>query len=93
MDADEIGAIEITIQRETFVCLDEHNRPIRPAILWLDSRAGPQVAKSDRARSTDHRHCRPTRGFCKMLWLRENEPRTLDRARKVVDVHAYLVHG
>ena len=27
-----------------------------------------------------------------MLWLRENEPGTLDRARKVVDVHAYLVH-
>ena len=75
VDADEIGAIEITIQRETFVCLDEHNRPIRPAILWLDSRAGPsgQVRLGQGPR--DHRQAaQPDSGFYKMLWLRENEP-------------------
>ena len=94
MDADEIGAIGITIQRETFVCLDEHNRPIRPAILWLDSRAGPQVAKSgsDKVHEITGKPPNPTPGFYKMLWLRENEPGTLDRRAKVVDVHAYLVH-
>jgi xylulokinase len=34
----------------------------------------------------------PTPGFYKMLWLREHEPGTLERAAKIVDVHAFLVH-
>jgi xylulokinase len=94
VDANQIGAIGITIQRETFVCLDEHNRPVRPAILWLDSRAGKQVAKygSDKVHELTGKPPNPTPGFYKMLWLRENEPESLDRAHKVVDVHGFLVH-
>jgi len=34
----------------------------------------------------------PTPGFYKMMWLREHEPESLDRAARIVDVHAYLVH-
>lgn len=94
VDANQIGAIGITIQRESFVCLDEHNRPIRPAILWLDSRAGPQVAKygSDKVHELTGKPPNPTTGFYKMLWLRQNEPETLDRAYKLLDVHAFLIH-
>jgi xylulokinase len=94
VDANQIGAIGITIQRETFVCLDEHNRPIRPAILWLDSRAGKQVAKygSDKVHELTGKPPNPTPGFYKMLWLREHEPESLDRAHRVVDVHGFLVH-
>lgn len=94
VDAGQIGAIGITHQRETFVCLDEHNRPIRPAILWLDSRAGKQVANfgSDRVHEITGKPPNPTPGFYKMLWLREHEPESLDRSAKIVDVHAFLVH-
>ncbi len=94
VDANQIGAIGITHQRETFVCLDEHNRPIRPAILWLDSRAGRQVAEygSDKVHELTGKPPNPTPGFYKMLWLREHEPDTLDRAHRVVDVHAFLIH-
>ncbi len=94
VDADQIGAIGITHQRETFVCLDEFNRPIRPAMLWLDSRAGAQVARhgSDKVHEITGKPPNPTPAFYKLLWLRENEPGTLERAHKIVDVHAYLVH-
>src|SRR5918997_111531 len=43
VDTNRIGAIGITHQRETFVCLDEDDEPIRPAILWLDSRPTDEV--------------------------------------------------
>ena len=43
VDASRIGAICITHQRESFVCLDEAGTPLRPAMLWLDTRATDEV--------------------------------------------------
>jgi xylulokinase len=94
VDTPRIKAIGITHQRETFVCLNEDDHPIRPAIVWLDSRPREEVAKygSERVHKITGKPPNPTPGFYKMLWLREHEPETLERAAKVVDVHAYLVH-
>jgi xylulokinase len=36
---DGISGVGLSSQRETFVCLDEDARPLRPAILWSDGRA------------------------------------------------------
>jgi xylulokinase len=33
-----------------------------------------------------------TPALYKLLWLREHEPETVERTRRVVDVHAFLVH-
>ena len=94
VDTRRIGAIGITHQRESFVCLNEDDHPIRPAILWLDSRATDEVAKygSEEVHRITGKPPNPTPGWYKMLWLREHEPNTLDQAAKVVDVHAFLVY-
>ena len=94
VDTRRIGAIGITHQRESFVCLNEDDHPIRPAILWLDSRATDEVAKygSEEVHRITGKPPNPTPGWYKMLWLREHEPDTLDRAAKIVDVHAFLVY-
>ena len=94
VDTRRIGAIGITHQRESFVCLNEDDHPIRPAILWLDSRATDEVAKygSEEVHRITGKPPNPTPGWYKMLWLREHEPNTLDRAARVVDVHAFLVY-
>ncbi|AHY47754.1 Sugar (pentulose and hexulose) kinase [Rubrobacter radiotolerans] len=94
VDPRRIAAIGITHQRETFVCLNEDDHPIRPAILWLDSRAKDEVARygTDEVHRITGKPPNPTPGFYKMLWLREHEPRVLERAAKVADVHAFLVH-
>src|SRR3954451_11295948 len=39
VDASDIEAICVTHQRETFACLDEHGRALRPAIVWMDVRS------------------------------------------------------
>jgi xylulokinase len=94
VDTRRIGAIGITHQRETFVCLNEEDHPIRPAILWLDSRARDEVAKygSKEVHRITGKPPNPTPGFYKMLWLKEHEPMTLEQSARVVDVHAFLVH-
>ena len=94
VDTSRVRAIGITHQRETFVCLNEDDHPIRPAILWLDSRARDQVDRygTDEVFRITGKPPNPLPGFYKMLWLREHEPGVLDRASKVVDVHAFLVH-
>src|ERR671914_441864 len=35
VDVSDVEAIAVTHQRETFVCLDEYGRAVRPAIVWL----------------------------------------------------------
>ena len=95
VDTRRIGAIGITHQRESFVCLNEDDHPIRPAILWLDSRPREEVVRygSEEVHRITGKPPNPTPGFYKMMWLREHEPGVIERAAKVVDVHAYLVHG
>jgi sugar (pentulose or hexulose) kinase len=94
VDGSDIEAICITHQRETFACVDEQGRPVRPAIVWMDVRATREVA--DHGSAEIHRLTgKPpdtTPALYKLLWLREHEPETLERTRWVVDVHAFLVH-
>ena len=94
IDPTRIKGFAVTHQRETFACLDSGDAPIRPAMLWLDVRAGEQVNEF----GTAHIHeltgkpANPTPAFYKLLWIRQHEPETLERTAHIVDVHAYLVH-
>jgi xylulokinase len=94
VDASEIEAIGITHQRETFVCLGENDEPLRPAILWMDARATEQVAEhgSEDVHRISGKPPDTTPAFYKLLWIGEQEPEVLKRTRRVVDVHAFLVH-
>ena len=95
VDASEVEAIGLTHQRETFACLGEDDRPLRPAIVWVDSRATKQVAEhgSEELHRITGKPPDTTPALYKLLWLRDCEPEVIDRTRRVVDVHAFLVHG
>ncbi|MET0702172.1 MAG: FGGY family carbohydrate kinase [Mycobacterium sp.] len=92
IDPARIAALVVTHQRETFVCLDEHRRPIRPAILWTDGRSVPQVARfgSEETHRISGRVPDITPAIFKLAWLREHEPETLRRATHIGDVSAFL---
>jgi xylulokinase len=94
VDGSDIEAICLTHQRETFVCVDEQGRPVRPAIVWMDVRATDQVAAlgSEEIHRLTGKPPDTTPALYKLLWLREHEPETLERTRWMVDVHAFLVH-
>lgn len=90
----EILSLCMTHQRESFVLLDEQDKPIRPAVLWLDTRAASQIERvgSDQVHALSGKPPSTTPSFYKLIWLAENEPQALRSARRVVEVHAYLAH-
>ena len=56
VDRERIAAICITHQRETFACLDRTGQPLRPAMIWADTRATEEVQKYGTAEvHTGHR--------------------------------------
>ncbi|HEX2805351.1 MAG TPA: FGGY family carbohydrate kinase, partial [Kineosporiaceae bacterium] len=87
-----IEAVCLTHQRESFVCLGADDVPLRPAVLWLDSRAGAEIAELGSARVHELSGKPPdtTPALYKLAWLRRHEPSVLASAQRVGDVHAYL---
>ena len=94
VDATRVAAITLTHQRESFVCLDEHGQPLRPAMLWLDGRAVREVEEfgTEDVHRVTGKPPNPTPGWYKLLWLQRHEPDTMARVGKVVDLHGFVVH-
>ncbi len=90
----EVLSLCMTHQRESFVLLDEHDAPIRPAVLWLDTRAADQIARfgNDQVHALSGKPPSTTPSLYKLIWLAEHEPQAMRAARRVVEVHAYLTH-
>ena len=94
IDVKRVAGLAVTHQRETFVCLDANGDAIRPAMLWLDTRAGAEIEAfgSDKIHETTGKPPNTATSWYKLLWLKRHEPQTLARTRWVVDVHGYIVH-
>jgi len=75
----EIGAIGISYQMHGLVCLGKDLRPLRPAIIWCDSRAVPygNQAFEQLGHSFCLEHFLNSPGnftASKLKWVKENEP-------------------
>lgn len=88
--AREVRAIGLTGQMHTAVLLDAARRPVRPAILWCDTRTTAEC-EAIRAALGDDGLRRATgnralEGFTlpKLLWLRTHEPDAFARVDKVL---------
>ena len=79
-----IGAIGISYQMHGLVLLDENLEPIRPAIIWCDSRAvncGAQIQKQLPADAPLKYGNHPGNfTTSKLLWVKQNEPENYSRA-------------
>lgn len=93
-DRKRIRALCITHQRESFALVDEDGEALRPAILWLDARAGEQIREygSDHIHELSGKPADTTPALYKIAWLKKHEPEVLAKAHRLVDVHAYLAH-
>src|SRR5687767_7006021 len=88
--AEEVGSVGLTGQMHGAVLLDEHDEPLRPSIIWCDVRTHEQCrALTERvgAERLIRLVMNPAlEGFTlpKLLWVREREPVTWERARSVL---------
>ncbi|MFP4250854.1 MAG: xylulokinase, partial [Armatimonadota bacterium] len=87
----EVVGIGLSSQGQTFLPLDDDRKPLRPAIVWLDTRAEAEARRLNEM--LDAEELRARRGATainavdsapKILWLRENEPEVWARARHLV---------
>ena len=86
-------------QGETVIFLDARDRPVRPAIVWLDNRPRQEVEELKRSisaeefyRTTGCLDIEPTWSVLKTLWLRSNEPENFKRIARIFLVEDYIVY-
>ena len=95
--ADQITAISVAGQQHGLVCLDASGRPLRPAILWNDTRSASDAvglieALGGASAWADRIGVVPVASFTasKWAWLRRREPETASRTAAIRLPHDYL---
>ncbi|MGB9640622.1 MAG: xylulokinase [Anaerolineales bacterium] len=94
----QIIALSVSSQGETIITLDRFGKPIYPALIWLDNRAVKEAEKLAQSFADDvYLICGipeiiPTWSACKILWLKENEPKVFAQAEKYLLVQDYLIY-
>ena len=86
---DEISAIGISYQMHGLVCVDKNLKPLRPAIIWCDSRAVPYGERAFQELGADKclSHLLNSPGnftAAKLAWVKENEPDIYNNIYKVM---------
>ncbi len=96
VSADEIGAIGLSGQMHGAVLLDKNDKPLRPSIIWCDQRTEKQCQwlnediGKDRLIEMVSNPALTNFTLPKMLWVRENEPRTWGKVKTVLLPKDYL---
>ncbi|WP_329286918.1 xylulokinase [Streptomyces sp. NBC_00691] len=92
-----VAGIAVAGQQHGLVVLDAAGRPLRPAMLWNDTRSAPQAmalteALGGPAAWLERTGSVPVASMTatKWQWLREHEPETADRAAAVRLPHDFL---
>lgn len=98
-DVRQIRALAISSQGETLIGLDRNGRALRPAIVWLDNRAGEEAKilkqefnNKNTFAITGQPDIVPTWPAVKILWLKRNEPETFKQIGKFLLLEDYLIY-
>ena len=92
-----IAGISLDATTCTVVALDERNRVLRPAILWMDVRASDQarrIAETGDAALKYNGYTKVSAEWmpCKALWLKENEPEVYAAASHICEYTDWMTH-
>jgi len=88
-DPFQVKAIGISYQMHGLVCVDRNLEPLRPAIIWCDSRAVPYGEKAFGEIGGDKclSHLLNSPGnftAAKLAWVKENEPQVYEKIYKIM---------
>lgn len=97
---ERLAGLAIANQRETFVPVDRHGKPLLPAILWMDERAADLLPGLEAALGGRDAFQRLTGKpltanltATKIAWIKQYEPEVFSQAAFFLDVQASLVHA
>lgn len=92
-----IASISLDCTSCTVVALDERDRVLRPAIIWMDVRAADQAGRISETGDPALKY----NGYgkvsaewmpCKALWIKENEPETYAAANRLCEYTDWMIH-
>ena len=94
--ASEVGAISVAGQQHGLLVTDDAGRPLRPAVLWNDTRSAPDAAELRDALGADAWAERvgvvpvPSFTATRWAWLRRTEPEVAAATRAIRLPHDWL---
>ncbi|MBX3030791.1 MAG: xylulokinase [Chloroflexi bacterium] len=94
--ARDITAISVGAQQHGLVVLDGSGRPLRPAVLWNDTRSGPQTERLIETLGRETWATRigtvpvPSITITRWMWLRDTEPALAQATRAIRLPHDFL---
>ncbi|MCL6437610.1 MAG: hypothetical protein K6T51_03280 [Rubrobacteraceae bacterium] len=97
ISAEEVAGISLDTTSCTVVAMDENDRHMRPAILWMDVRAAEQARRLQETGDPALKY----NGYgavsaewmpSKALWLKENEPEVYNSAKRICEYQDWMTH-
>jgi len=95
---EDIAAVSFASMAEAGLIVDAEGRPLSNIIPWFDKRTTPQAEKIQKKINKKRIFGITGLNFqyifsvCKIMWLKENEPRAFKKARKWLCVPDYLLY-
>jgi xylulokinase len=97
LDPGRVEAVSFSGQMMGALLLDGTGAPVRPAIIWADTRSTAQAATlverfgMERGYATTGHRLNPTYSLSKIMWVRDQQPEVFERARTVVNAKDFAV--
>ncbi len=95
----DINCMGVSAQGETLIAIDKDGEPLRPAIVWLDSRAEKEAEILARTfknenicKRTGQVEMVPTWPAAKILWLKMHEPEVFKKTFKFLLIEDYFIY-
>jgi xylulokinase len=97
IDPSRISALSVCGVAHSAALLDEHDRPIRPVIMWGDARGAAQTRwlqqeHGDAILDISFQAVHASWTLAQLLWVRQNEPEVWRRLRRVLLCKDYIVY-
>lgn len=98
VDPGQVTGLAISGQMMGAVLLDAEYRPVRPAIIWADTRSTAQTAALEavigqgRAYSLLGHRLNPTYSLEKIMWVRDHEPGVFARVAHFCVAKDFVIH-
>lgn len=96
-DPASIAGLIVSGQMMGAVLLDAAGEPVRPAIIWADTRSGAQQRELEATLGAEHAYrllghrLNPTYSLSKIMWVRDNEPDVWARVRRTCVAKDFIV--
>ena len=97
IDPATVNGLVVSGQMMGAVLLDGNGEPVRPAIIWADTRSSAQQRQLSATLGAEHAYqllghrLNPTYSIEKVMWVRDNEPEVFARVRSFCVAKDYIV--